>query len=64
MGQGTLGKLLKNLPEMLLQQYEYEESAVRSGHVNSFIEFDIYSNDNVTLFDYFSICCTARSSKC
>lgn len=28
---GTLGKLLRNLPEMLLQQYEYEEAAVRGG---------------------------------
>ena len=28
---GTLKKPLRNLPEMLLQQYEYEETAVRGG---------------------------------
>lgn len=27
----TLGKLLKNLPELLLNQFEYEEPAVRGG---------------------------------
>lgn len=27
----TLGKLFRNLPEMLLHQYEYEEAALRGG---------------------------------
>ena len=27
----TLAKLLRNLPEMLLHQYEYEEASVRGG---------------------------------
>ncbi len=30
-GTSTLAKLLRNLPEMLLHQYEYEEASVRGG---------------------------------
>lgn len=31
MNNSSLGKLLKNLPDLLLMQYEYEEAAVRGG---------------------------------